>query len=604
MYLDFFKLNEFPFAVSPDPEFLYWSSVHRDVLNAVRIELARGAPLVVLSGEIGAGKSTLIHALLADSDIGARFQVILMRNRIERESDFLRWIITGLDVDSGKTDDPWVALDAVLKGIEATGQACLLIIDEAQTLSPDGARVLQRLADRDVAPEVRMRIFLAGQPELADLLDAPEYGPLKALGPSSLHLGPLPRGATAHYIRARLRQAGSDEQIFDDAAASLIASKTGNIPRLINKLCDLFLFLAALEQRRTIDAGFARRMLHENIDPETLALTLDTMSGSALEPLLESAPGSPEAEPASFPVPLVPERSTHPSATPDHPEPARRRTRVWPMGLAACVGAAAALLAYPPSRVEVLSLAGIPSSLEDVETPDTREGAPQDRTVALQPERPSGFEAGDTLAEEIADEPPAATAIGETSRGAPMVVFDDTLDPPDAVENPAPDLPVADPAPPSEDAEIYFARAIEQGESTAMAVQYARAALRGHGTAALYLGQLFDTGDGVAFSPEMARRWYAVSQDTGDLQLSTPESRTVADPRARPLAGVRRGASVDLVWDGVAGMFHLEFADDTRTPIARFDTPLSAARLTLAPEAAFWRVRADDTAASEWSWIE
>ena len=350
MYLDFFKLNEFPFAVSPDPEFLYWSSVHRDVLNAVRRELVRGAPLVVLSGEIGAGKSTLIHALLADSDIGARFQVLLMRNRIERESDFLRWIIASLELEPVNTDDPWSALDTGLKRIEATGMACLLVIDEAQTLSPDGARVLRRLADREVAPDTRMRIFLAGQPELADLLDAPGYGPLKALGPSSLHLDPLPCGATAHYIRARLRQAGSEEQIFDDAAAAIIASKTGNIPRLINKLCDSFLFLAALEQRRTIDAGFARRMLDENIDPETLALTLDAMSGSALEPLLESTSDSPEPGPESFPVPLVPERVTQPSATPVHPEPARRRARVWPMGLAACVGAAAALLAYPPSR--------------------------------------------------------------------------------------------------------------------------------------------------------------------------------------------------------------------------------------------------------------
>ena len=172
------------------------------------------------------------------------------------------------------------------------------------------------------------------------------------------------------------------------------------------------------------------------------------------------------------------------------------------------------------------------------------------------------------------------------------------------MNDPAPDLPAADPAPPSEDAEIYFVRAIEQTESTAMAVQYARAALRGHETAALYLGQLFDTGDGVAFSPEMARRWYAVSQDADDPQPSAPETHAVEDPRARPLAGVRQGASVDLVWDGVAAMFHLEFADGSRTPIARFDTPLSAARLTLAPEVAFWRVRADETAASDWTAID
>jgi general secretion pathway protein A len=250
MYASFFGLHDEPFSVAPDPRFMYLSDAHREALKHLELGLRGGGGFVLLTGEIGAGKTTVWRAFLetlpADVDIAT---VVNPRLRVDallaRVCEDLR-----VELPDGPARDPIDALHGHLLLTHAQGRRTLIAVDEAQALSDDVLEQLRLLTNLVTSDRKLVQVLLIGQPELLDTLARPEMEPLAQRVVSRYHLPALPADETRRYIAHRLAVAGAGGPLpFDDAALARIHAFCHGIPRRINVLCDRTM-LAAFEARR------------------------------------------------------------------------------------------------------------------------------------------------------------------------------------------------------------------------------------------------------------------------------------------------------------------------------------------------------------------
>jgi type II secretory pathway predicted ATPase ExeA len=240
MYERFYGLREKPFSIAPQAEFLYPSRRHRRALDLLQYGLATRAPFIVVSGEIGTGKTTLLRHLLAR--IGANTSVASVSQAHGGYASLLRWVA---DAFSLPADGEEFALEKrVLAHVaqeHRRGRSVALVVDEAQGLTAAALEKLRLLSNVNADGESPFQVILAGQRGLRERLREPGLAQLAQRVVVDYHLGPLERDETAPYVRHRLRVAGAGRELFDEAACAVVHAHSGGVPRLVNLLCDFAL---------------------------------------------------------------------------------------------------------------------------------------------------------------------------------------------------------------------------------------------------------------------------------------------------------------------------------------------------------------------------
>jgi type II secretory pathway predicted ATPase ExeA len=264
MYLEHFKLKELPFRLSPDPAFLYASQIHSRAKAYMESTIWFTDGFVVITGEIGAGKTTLIESFLKEVDQDV---VVAQINQTQVSPiEFLQGLLAqfGFSPFRMRKAELLATLNNFLIEQYANGRKVLLIVDEAQNLSNKVLEEVRLLSGVETTKEKVLRIILAGQPELNAKLDSDDLIQLRQRVRLRFHLSALTEQEMGAYIRHRLAVAGAvDRDIFDPATFPLIFRYTGGIPRLTNTLCDTCLLAAFGQDSETVDEAIVRQAIDE-----------------------------------------------------------------------------------------------------------------------------------------------------------------------------------------------------------------------------------------------------------------------------------------------------------------------------------------------------
>lgn len=238
MYESFFGLKEAPFNVTPDPRFIYFSRQHLEALSTLLYGIESRRGFIEITGEIGAGKTTLCRTLL--KEIQGKAHTALIFNPKLSELELLQTTVEdfGITPKGKRRKDYFDALNRFLLQELEKGMNAVLIIDEAQNLTPRALEQIRLLSNLETTREKLLQIILVGQPELRDLLGRPDLVQLRQRITNRYHLTALNREETEKYINHRLQVAGSEGQFFTSEAIDRIYERSNGIPRLINVLAD------------------------------------------------------------------------------------------------------------------------------------------------------------------------------------------------------------------------------------------------------------------------------------------------------------------------------------------------------------------------------
>lgn len=263
MYLNFYGLTEKPFNATPDPRFLYMSPGHREALAQLLYGTRERKGFIVLTGKVGTGKTTLLHALCQRLDGQSAISFVV--NSALPFDELLEYVLEDLGITKGGESraQRLIALNNFLIERERIGQNTVLIVDEAQNLDAGTLEQIRLLSNFETPTSKLLQILLVGQPELKAKLNLPELRQLKQRVGLRCQIPPLSLEETRAYIRTRLRIAGArDLGMFADAAIDRISAYSGGIPRLINTVCDHSLLFGYADQKRRID----RHIVNQAID--------------------------------------------------------------------------------------------------------------------------------------------------------------------------------------------------------------------------------------------------------------------------------------------------------------------------------------------------
>jgi general secretion pathway protein A len=266
MYTSFFGLSEKPFAITPDPRYLYLSERHAEALAHLLYGINESGGFIQLTGEVGTGKTTVVRTLLSRVPHHADVAVIL--NPRVTPVEFLLTICEelGVPLDAADRDSVKQMVDALnrrLLSAHAEGRRVIVIVDEAQNLSAEVLEQVRLLTNLETATHKLLQIILIGQPELRELLDRTDLRQLAQRITGRYHLKPLSREETLQYVRHRLRVAGASGEIFTPAALREVHRLASGIPRVINVCCDRALLGAYTRDQRKLGPALVRRAAGE-----------------------------------------------------------------------------------------------------------------------------------------------------------------------------------------------------------------------------------------------------------------------------------------------------------------------------------------------------
>jgi general secretion pathway protein A len=265
MYESFYGLGGKPFQLNPDPAFYYASRGHKRAFAYLQYGLFQSEGFIVITGEVGAGKTTLVHGLLQQLDPRRVVAAQLVSTQLDAE-DLLRAVALafGLPVKSVEKAQLLLQLETFLVALATKNQRALLIVDEAQNLSPRAVEELRMLSNFQLGERALLQSFLVGQPELRETMRSPQMQQLRQRVLASYHLGPLDRDETKAYIEHRLKYVGwSGTPSFDTGAFDAIYAASQGIPRRVNTLCDRVLLSGYLSEKRAFDAGDVKTIVQE-----------------------------------------------------------------------------------------------------------------------------------------------------------------------------------------------------------------------------------------------------------------------------------------------------------------------------------------------------
>ena len=266
MYLSFFGLNEKPFAITPDPRYLYLSARHGEALAHLLYGINEAGGFVQLTGEVGTGKTTIVRSLLAQTPKNAEIALIL--NPKMTAPEFLLTICEelGIGVPDSAMDslkDLVDILSGYLLRAHAGGRRVVVVVDEAQNLAPSVLEQVRLLTNLETNTRKLLQIILIGQPELRELLARNELRQLAQRITGRYHLNPLTHAETVAYVRHRLRVAGATSDIFAPTALSEVHRLAVGVPRVINVVCDRALLGAYSMDRHRVTSNLVRNAASE-----------------------------------------------------------------------------------------------------------------------------------------------------------------------------------------------------------------------------------------------------------------------------------------------------------------------------------------------------
>ena len=266
LYTAHFGLRERPFSLVPDPGFLFWSDTHARAFSMLEYGILTRAPITLITGEVGAGKTTLIHQLL--SSPRADVTIALIANAHGDRAELLRWVLQSLGQPAA-TDAHYVDLygqfQEYLIAEYAAGRRVVLIFDEAQNLTRDVLEELRMFTNINSGKDELLQLIIVGQPELRDIVLRPDLRQFAQRVAASFHLPEMDPSGVKAYISHRLQIAGAEAAIFEDAAIDAIYEATRGTPRLINQLCDLALVYAFTMDSKTVPASVVAQILQDGV---------------------------------------------------------------------------------------------------------------------------------------------------------------------------------------------------------------------------------------------------------------------------------------------------------------------------------------------------
>ncbi len=253
MYTEHFSLTKKPFSLAPDPSFLYLSPKHKKALTILQYGLMSQAGFTVVTGAIGAGKTTLIAHLLNNFEEDCA--VGLITNTHSSLGDLLGWVLAAFDikVDTEDRVQRYQLLVDFFKQQFKSQRRSVLIVDEAQNLDLQTLEELRLLSNINVGSETMLQLVLVGQPELVEKLKSPELVQFAHRIAIEFHLTPLNYEQTHQYIYHRLKVAGGNSALFTKTARAAVFYFTGGVPRLINNICDLAMVYAFSEDEKKVE---------------------------------------------------------------------------------------------------------------------------------------------------------------------------------------------------------------------------------------------------------------------------------------------------------------------------------------------------------------
>ena len=292
MYEDFYGLTGKPFQLSPDPAFYFGSKGHTSAYAYLKYGVYQGEGFLVITGEVGAGKTTLVRALLEELDVKTIVAAQIVSTQLEAD-DLLRSVAKAFGIRVAQDDKTSLlgAIEAFLLMLFQQNKRALLIIDEAQNLNAGSIEELRMLSNFQCGDQALLQSFLVGQPELRSLLRSPAMEQFRQRVIASYHLGPLDEAETRGYIEHRLhRVAWKGDPEFDPAAVHAIFVASGGIPRRINAICNRLMlagFLAGQHAFTEAEVNAVAAEITGELGPQAVATPLR-------EPLVASSERHPD----------------------------------------------------------------------------------------------------------------------------------------------------------------------------------------------------------------------------------------------------------------------------------------------------------------------
>jgi general secretion pathway protein A len=275
IYLQYFALKREPFSIVPDPGFLYPSIYHRQAVAHLKYGLDREGGFILLTGEVGTGKTTLTRTMI--KRIPPHVRVAYILNSKLNTTDVLASICDELNIQLPTNTElsfTKKCIDAInqdLLAAHAEGKKTLIVLEEAQNLTPEVLETLRLLSNLETSTQKLLHILLVGQPELLEILAQKELRQLNQRVVSRFHLSPLDKNDLSNYINHRLHRAGAKRAIFEPACISVLFKLTGGVPRLINLVCHQALVAAYASGQKTVSAKLVRQAAKEILSEKKAA---------------------------------------------------------------------------------------------------------------------------------------------------------------------------------------------------------------------------------------------------------------------------------------------------------------------------------------------
>lgn len=248
MYENFFNLSEMPFSLLPNSDFMFYSKHHRRAINLLEYGIISQSGFMVISGDVGSGKTTIIRHFLGKLD--PRINVGIIYNPSQTIGSLRSWIASAFDLEDFRNDELSAHEEFVnfLLREYSKGNRTVLIVDEAQNMTPQMLEDLRMLSNVNNERDLLLQIILVGQPELLDTLKLPELRQFVQRISVHYHLTTFSLAETLVYIRHRLSVVGGSPELFDDLACTAVYYFSFGVPRLINLLCDQSMMYAFAEE--------------------------------------------------------------------------------------------------------------------------------------------------------------------------------------------------------------------------------------------------------------------------------------------------------------------------------------------------------------------
>jgi putative secretion ATPase (PEP-CTERM system associated) len=281
----FYGLKGKPFQLNPDPEFFFASRGHARAYAYLQYGLHQSEGFIVVTGDVGTGKTTLVGSLLKRLDPAQVVAAQLVTTQLDAE-DLLKSVAAAFGVPAMATQKAEVLayIEAFLIGLATQGKRALLVVDEAQNLTPRAVEELRMLSNFQLENRSLLQSFLVGQPELRQLMQSPQMRQLRQRVIASYHLGPMDRKETQAYVEHRLRHVGwTGDPSFDAAAFDEIFTSCGGVPRRINTLANRLMLAAYLGERHAVSGTDVQSVLKEmrqELGPESAPLALAPTPGA------------------------------------------------------------------------------------------------------------------------------------------------------------------------------------------------------------------------------------------------------------------------------------------------------------------------------------